>query len=51
MFLEVKANDRVMHKFSKRHGVCTRTLGMLAYVMWDGDSHESTINAAFLDKE
>lgn len=34
-----------------RAGVIVRSLGMLAYVLWDGDTEEVSINGYYLDKE
>jgi hypothetical protein len=48
-FFEVKAGDRV--KWSGRVGTCTRTLGMLVFVLFDGETEERSVNAFFLKAE
>jgi hypothetical protein len=58
-FFAVKAGDRVQGHSAAQNksewhvkvGVCKRTWGMLVYVVWDGETEESRINAFFLEPE
>ena len=54
-FFNVQPNDRLIvdgyPPMNGKTGVCQRTVGMLVYVLFDGETEEKSINAFYISPE